>query len=103
MQAGEEPDDEQVEGNKKRGGGPKTPEGKATSRYNAQKHAILRETITKYEDVEAGQIYDELAEAIKPKGRVQELLVENIASNAIRLLRIARAEAEAVKGAMNPG
>lgn len=83
-------------------GGVKTAEGKAISRYNAQKHAILRETITDYEKKDAEQFFNELAEAIKPRGRFQELMVENIASNAIRLQRIARAEAELIKEMLAP-
>lgn len=84
-------------------GGVKTPEGKAISRYNAQKHAILRETITEYERTDAEQMYNELSEAICPIGRLQELLVEAIASNAIRLLRIAKAETEYMKEILDPG
>jgi len=78
-------------------GGVKTPEGKAISRYNAQKHAILRDTVTEYEKADAEQIYNDLADSLEPSGRFEELLIENIASNAIRLQRIAKAEAELVK------
>lgn len=83
-------------------GGVKTDEGKAISRYNAQKHAILRETITDYEKADAEELYNELAVALNPSGRFQELLVENLAANAIRLLRIAKAEAEFFKETLNP-
>ena len=83
-------------------GGVKTPEGKAISRYNAQKHAILRETITEYEKADAEQIFNDLADSLAPNGRFEELLLENIASNAIRLQRIAKAEAELVKEAISP-
>ena len=86
----------------KHAGGVKTSEGKAVSRYNAQKHAILRETITEYEKSDAEQFYNELADAIKPTGRLQELLVETVASNAVRLLRIAKAEAEFIKQTLHP-
>ena len=82
-------------------GGVKTSEGKAVSRYNAQKHAILRETITDYEKADAEQIYNEFAEAMSPSGRLQELLIETLASNSIRLLRIAKAEAEFIKQALD--
>ena len=83
-------------------GGVKTPEGKAISRYNAQKHAILRETITEYEQANAEQIFNELADSLEPSGRFEELLIENIASNVIRLQRIAKAEAELVKETISP-
>lgn len=87
---------------KKPSGGVKTAEGKAISRYNAQKHAILREAITEYEQADAEQFYNELAASINPNGRLQELIVENIASNAIRLTRIAKAEGEFIKEMLNP-
>lgn len=87
---------------KKSRGGVKTEEGKAVSRYNAQRHGILRETATSYEKVDAAALFNDLFEDLKPKGRLQELLVENIASNAIRLQRITKAEAEFMKEALSP-
>lgn len=78
-------------------GGVKTLEGKAVSKYNAQRHSILRETLTDYEQADAGQVYDDLLEDLQPNGRFQELLVEMITSNIIRLQRIAKAEGELVK------
>ncbi|HEY4493205.1 MAG TPA: hypothetical protein VJB98_01125 [Candidatus Paceibacterota bacterium] len=83
-------------------GGVKTLEGKAISRYNAQKHAILRETITEYEKADAEQIYNDVANDLKPQGRLQEVLVESISSNIVRLIRIAKAEGESVKQALDP-
>ena len=89
-------------GNEKGYGGVKSLAGKAVSRYNAEKHAILRETLTAYEKIDAKQIYDDLADDFKPEGRMQELIVEILASNYIRLQRIAKAESEMVKEAMSP-
>jgi hypothetical protein len=37
-------------------GGVKTDEGKAVSKYNAQKHSILRDLPTEYETVEIEQL-----------------------------------------------
>lgn len=87
---------------KKHSGGVKTNEGKAVSRYNAQRHGILRETVTEYEKVDAAAFFNDLAEDLEPRGRVQELLVESIASNAVRLQRISKAEAELMKEALSP-
>ena len=84
------------------GGGPRTPEGKAISRYNAQKHSILRETLTDYEKADGDQIYNDLADDFKPRGRFEELLVELVASNMIRLQRIAKAESELIKESIAP-
>ena len=85
-----------------RHGGPKTAAGKAISRFNAERHAILRETVTDYEKTDAEQLYNDFADDLSPCGRTQELLVEILASNAIRLHRIAKAEAEAMKTALSP-
>ncbi len=79
---------------------PNNQESRAISRYNAQKHAILRETITEYEKADAEQIYNGLAEELKPVGKLQEIIVETIASNTIRIQRIAKAEGEYIKSAM---
>ena len=78
-----------------------SPKRMEVSKYNAEKHSILRETISDYEKANAEQIYNDLAEDLKPQGRMQELIVETLASNAIRLQRIAKAEAEMVKEAMS--
>ncbi|MEK7531821.1 MAG: hypothetical protein AAB545_02760 [Patescibacteria group bacterium] len=82
---------------KSHNGGVKTLEGKAISRYNAQRHAILRETATDYEKVNAGQIYNDLVADLKPEGRTQEIIVEAITSDYIRLTRITKAEAQLVE------
>lgn len=83
-------------------GGVKTPEGKAISRYNAQKHAILRNTITEYEEADAAEVYNDLTDDLQPRGRLQEIIVEAIASNVIRLQRIAKAETELIKETLAP-
>jgi|GEM_PF-2244214 len=82
--------------------GPKTPEGKAVSRFNAIRHAILRETVTDYEKTNAEGLYNDFACDLTPHGRTQELLVEILTANAIKLHRIAKAESEAMKEALSP-
>lgn len=83
-------------------GGVKTPEGKAISRYNAQKHTILRNTLTEYEEADAAEIYNDLVDDLKPNGKLQEIIIEAIASNVIRLQRIAKAETELIKETLAP-
>jgi hypothetical protein len=83
-------------------GGVKTDAGKAISRYNAQKHSILRETATEYEQVDLECIYNDLADDLKPVGRSQELLVEMIAIDMIRLTRLAKSESEVIKQDLSP-
>ena len=83
-------------------GGVKTPEGKAVSRYNAQKHSILRTTVSDYEQVDHEDIYNNLAEDLRPVGYLQESMIQVIASNLIRLQRIAKAESEVLEEALAP-
>lgn len=77
-------------------GGVKTDEGKAISRYNAQKHCILRQTPTPYEEIEAEDVFNDLFEEMKPDNMVQEVVLQIIVNNVIKLARIARAEGEAI-------
>lgn len=72
------------------------------SRYNAQKHSILRITPTEYESANQEELYNSLADDLKPIGRLQESIIEIIASNLIKLQRISKAEAEAIKEALSP-
>ena len=81
----------------------KTEAGKAISRYNAQKHAILRQTLTEYEKTDAEGLFNDLSLDMNPAGRMQELLIEIIAANTIKLYRIAKAESELIRTAIEPG
>lgn len=75
--------------------------GKEVSKYNAQQHMILRETPTEYEQADVTRIFDELSEDLQPNGRMQEVMVEIIANNIIKLARIGKAEGEVIKEAMS--
>lgn len=86
----------------KKSGGVKTEAGKAISRYNAQRHSILRETPSEYEEADASKIYNDLADDLKPDGVVQETLVQLIAVNLIKLTRLAKSEVELIKSALSP-
>jgi len=76
----------------KNSGGVKTEAGKLISKYNSIKHGILRESVAECEKIEVENIYNNLASDLNPDGDVEELLVEMIATNVIKLQRIARAE-----------
>lgn len=82
---------------KKNVGGVKTKEGKLISRYNSVKHGILRESVADYEEVNVENLYNNLAKDLKPEGSVEELLVEMLATNVIKLQRIAKAEKQFVR------
>ena len=83
-------------------GGVKTDEGKNISKYNAQKHAILRDLPTEYESIEIDTLYQELVLDLKPKGKMQELMIEVIAMNTIKLCRVVKSESEHIKASLSP-
>ncbi len=83
-------------------GGVKTEEGKAVSKYNAQKHAILRQTITEYEQEMYEYVFEKFVQELNPKGVIEELLVERIATCYVKLYRVAKAEGEYFKATFNP-
>jgi hypothetical protein len=74
--------------------GPKTPEGKAGVRYNAQKHGLLaKEILLPEENEEALRELDERLRAeLRPEGEMEDLLVEQIVATQWRLRRLRRVE-----------
>jgi len=83
-------------------GGVKTAEGKDISKYNAVKHGIFKEAISKYEDGFYKDALDELIDQFKPVGFLEKLLVERIALCYLRLFRSAKAEVEFMNSKLNP-
>jgi len=83
-------------------GGVKTREGKEIVKYNAEKHGILSQTITGYEQEIYKNIFDELKMHYQPNGIIESLLVEKIATVYIKSFRIAKAENEYMRSILNP-
>ena len=83
-------------------GGGKTEQGKEISKFNAQKHGILRQTITDYERDFYFELLDQLGQELKPEGIIEEMLVDRIATYYLRLFRAAKAEGKYVKSVLNP-
>lgn len=94
----------QLEANKKnaQSGGVKTINGKSVSRFNAQKHAILRQSITKYEDNFYHGLITDLDKTYRPLGRMEIILVERIAILYVKLHRVQKAETEFIKSILDP-
>ncbi len=83
--------------------GPKTPEGKATSRFNAITHGILRESLTDYEENLYPKYFEELIEELEPKGFLEMVMVERVALSYLRLFRTAKIEKEYMQSKLHPG
>ena len=84
--------------NARKSTGPRTPEGKAVSRYNALKHGILAKAVIPpaLEPYESRADFDGLVEAFKdqfaPATPLEALLVQQVAVIYWRLARLYRAE-----------
>ena len=83
----------------KRGGGPKTPEGKAAVRRNPIKHAVLAQTpviplVEREEDWR--RLRDGVFEYFQVEGAMEEALADRIAGIIWRLYRVVRFESESI-------
>lgn len=96
--------DKQIEANQENAalGGVKTPAGKAVSKYNAQVHGILRLSITEYEQEFYSEIMGDLIKQYQPQGIIEQIIIERIAINYLKLFRVQKAETEYVKSQLNP-
>src|SRR4028119_2437075 len=81
--------------NAQRSTGPKTPEGKAAVRLNANKHGLRsQEVLLPGEDEDALKELDEnLRAELQPVGELENLLVDGIVTAYWRLRRLRRVEA----------
>jgi len=88
--------------NAQRSTGPRTPRGKAVSRWNALTHGILAQAIIPppLDQYESRQDFDRLLARLRdefdPASAMEELLVERIATAYWRLGRVLRAEGAAI-------
>lgn len=81
--------------------GPRTPEGKQRSRLNGLKHGIFSASVLVKGESRAayGLLLDGLTESAAPVGKLEEVLVEKLATNLWRQGRLIQAEgAEIQKG-----
>src|SRR5829696_2386194 len=95
--------DEQAHANRRnalKSTGPKTPEGKATVRFNALRHGLLtRDVLLPGEDeAPLKELSERLRDALQPVGARESLLVNRIISSTWRLQRLGR-----VRPAYSPG
>ena len=88
--------------NARKSTGPRTPQGKAVSRWNALKHGVLAQSVipSPLEDYESRADFDALLSALvadlDPASPLEEMLVERMATCYWRMGRILRAEGAAI-------
>ena len=75
--------------------GPKTPAGKAVSRWNALRHGLRAEAVLlpDEESDEHRAFVEALVGELRPAGEMEAVLVDRIVTSAWRLRRVARVEA----------
>ena len=97
-------DDTQINTNQENSqlGGVKTPEGKAVSKFNAVTHGILRNSITEYEQEFYSKILEDLEIEYQPQGVTEQMLIERVVINYLKLFRVQKAETEYIKSKLNP-
>ena len=81
----------------RRGGGPRTAEGKATARVNAMKHGLLAESVVvtpAEKSMDFFELYLELHCDLDPEGALEEELVVRIITMSWRLRRACRSDRE---------
>ena len=83
-------------------GGVKTLEGKEVSKYNAQKHGILCQTFTEYEEELYSDILRDIRNHFSPKNVMEDILVDRIGVCYVKLWRAQKAEAEFMKSRLHP-
>ncbi|MFA6945344.1 MAG: hypothetical protein WC220_05525 [Pedobacter sp.] len=82
-------------------GGVKTEAGKSVSKFNAQTHGIMRQSIVESEKENFQTIFTELFEYFKPNGIIENLLVERLSIYYLKLLRTQKAESGYINGILN--
>ncbi len=90
--------DKRIEANRRnalKSTGPKTPEGKASVRYNAMKHGLLSQDVLLPGEDEATlrELGELLRDELQPVGELESMLVDRIVAAHWRLCRLGRVEA----------
>ena len=92
-----------IEANRKNARKASGPKDTSSTRLNAFKHGLLAQGITELDDAEAyTDLVQRLNDAHQPVGDIESFLVERIALAMVRLRRIARMEAEYIRGELHP-
>jgi hypothetical protein len=95
--------EKQCKANRENGqkGGVRTKAGKNKVRYNARRHGVLSNAVMDYEGPVLTQFVDALYMEFSPVTFSQELLVERIAVNYLKLFRLRKAEDEYMQACLH--
>jgi hypothetical protein len=75
--------------------GPRTPQGKQRSKFNARKHGLFSKAVLFHDESrpEYELLLNGLQESLQPQGKLEEVLVENLAAILWRKRRLLQVEA----------
>lgn len=78
----------------RRAKGPRTPQGKERSKFNARKHGLFSKAVLLYDEspVEYDALLNGLMQNLQPRGKLEIVLVENLATLLWRKRRLLQAE-----------
>lgn len=93
---------QQLNGENRSKGGPKTPEGKDKIKFNANKHRILSTASTGYDEASLDLIHTRLLDDLAPETLTEEFIIERIALYMLRLHRVVKAETEHMRKCLDP-
>lgn len=72
------------------------------SKWNAITHGILKVGVSEYDEIDTKLLYENLKEELEPKNILEDMCIEMIVNNYIKLYRINKAEKEKMKEVLNP-
>ncbi len=84
--------------------GPKTEEGRVVSRFNALKHGLTGNAVSKFDEglIDFEEFKSALNDELKPVGLIEDILVERISINYLRLLRVSKIEKSVFESIAEP-
>jgi hypothetical protein len=85
----------------RRGTGPRTPQGKEQSKFNARKHGLFSKAILLQDESrrEYDALLNGLMENLQPRGKLEIVLVENLATLLWRKRRLIQVETAEIENA----
>lgn len=78
------------------------PKNTTLTRYNAQRHGLLREGITELDEIDYKKLLKKLMGCYQPRSPMESFLVERIVLCVVRLKRTSLLEAEHITAALHP-
>ena len=73
-----------------------------SSKWNAITHGILKVGVSEYDEIDVSALYKNLRDDLEPKNILEDICIEMIVNNYIKLYRVSKAEKEKMKAILDP-